>query len=303
MEYLDGEDLVAVVERRGRIPLAEAVGYMLQACTALAEAHAAGIVHRDLKPANLFLAVSADRTASIKVLDFGISKITDPHDEVRVTQAWDTMGSPLYVAPEQMISARDVDPRADIWALGVILYELATGRSPFNGRTATHICGNVLQAKYAPPSSVVPELAGTFEKIVARCLTRDPSQRYQTVVELAGALARLVPQRRRTGERSAAPSSRGRRTWAWIAAALVGGAVAMAMAPHRTEAATSVPEAMVAAPLFEDAASLVNPERAAAAARTHDVPDSPTPAPARTAERRGRLELPRTRGRRLTGDL
>ena len=145
MEYLDGSDLSALLRRDGPLPPRDAVEYVLQACEALAEAHAVGIVHRDLKPANLFLARHAGGAPRIKVLDFGISKLTArdpsmPPDDPSMTRTRAWLGSPLYMSPEQMRSARDVDTRTDIWALGVILYELLSGKPPFDGETFPELC-------------------------------------------------------------------------------------------------------------------------------------------------------------------
>ena len=128
MEHLEGSDLAAYLTRTGPLPVAEAVDFVLQACEALAEAHGLGIVHRDLKPANLFCVQRVDDQRSIKVLDFGISKISVDTASQSLTQTSALMGSPLYMSPEQMQSARTVDARADIWSLGVILFELLAGR-------------------------------------------------------------------------------------------------------------------------------------------------------------------------------
>jgi serine/threonine-protein kinase len=187
MEYLEGRDLDAVIEERGAIPPEESVGYVLQACEAIAEAHAAGIVHRDLKPANLFLAVRADKRSIIKVLDFGISKATGKSEDVSLTRTSTVMGSPLYMSPEQMASAKRVDQRSDIWALGVILYELVTGVPPFVAESMTEVIASILMHQPAPPSSVdvPPELT----KVIQRCLEKEPAKRFQNVAELAAALA------------------------------------------------------------------------------------------------------------------
>ena len=128
MEYLEGEDLSQTVERRGPLPVAEAVDYLLQACEALAEAHGMGIVHRDLKPGNLFLTRRVDGKSLVKVLDFGISKLEGGREDLALTQPAEVVGSPKYMSPEQLRASRLADARSDIWSLGVILYELITDR-------------------------------------------------------------------------------------------------------------------------------------------------------------------------------
>src|SRR5262245_41329189 len=138
MEYLNGRDLAALLDEQIKLSIDDALEYTLQACEAIAQAHALGIIHRDLKPANLFVTNRADGTTSIKVLDFGISKVSlagSSPAEMNLTQTAAIMGSPTYMSPEQMRASRDVDPRADIWALGVIMYELLAGQPPFMGST------------------------------------------------------------------------------------------------------------------------------------------------------------------------
>ena len=143
MEYLKGGDLAAWLQERGTMPLEQAVEFVLQACEAIAEAHALGIVHRDLKPANLFCIRRADSRLSIKVLDFGISKIVrktgDLHPDVSMTRTNAVLGSPAYMSPEQMQASKHVDARTDIWSLGVILFELLSGRIPFEGEAVTEL--------------------------------------------------------------------------------------------------------------------------------------------------------------------
>jgi serine/threonine protein kinase len=191
MEFLSGDDLRAVLKQRGQLPVGEAMLYLLQACEALAEAHALGIVHRDLKPANLFLTRRADGTPCIKVLDFGISKILgDGHS---VTKSYAILGSPYYMSPEQMRSSRDVDARTDVWSLGVIAYQLLSGGLPFSGRTITEIITVVLQGEPDPPSSLVPGLPPALDAAILRCLERDLGRRHASVGELAAALMPFAP--------------------------------------------------------------------------------------------------------------
>ena len=195
MEYLEGEDLGALLARRGPIPAHEAATYILQVCEAIAEAHAAGIVHRDLKPANLFLTQRAN-TPCVKVLDFGVSKIianSPLSDDVASTDTKSLVGSPHYMAPEQLISAKSVDPRTDVWALGCILYELVSGTSPFASSNAlAQVLASILRDNATPLVERCPDLAPGFVAIVERCLEKDPARRFQRVDELAAALAALA---------------------------------------------------------------------------------------------------------------
>jgi eukaryotic-like serine/threonine-protein kinase len=191
MEYLHGEDLAAWVRRNGAMPVSDAVEFLLQACEAIAEAHALGIVHRDLKPANLFVTRRVDGSPCIKVLDFGISKVTLPgaSPEFGMTKTSTVMGSPLYMSPEQMSSSRNVDMRADIWALGVILYESLTGRVPFEAETMPQLCGMILQDPPRPIQELRPDLPPALQHAVLRCLEKNREQRFSNVAELAYALA------------------------------------------------------------------------------------------------------------------
>ena len=191
MDLLVGESLDGLLEREQRLAPARACDVLLQACEALATAHAAGVVHRDLKPGNLFLTRAEDGGLLVKVLDFGISKITVPEADPSssLTQTQVSMGSPLYMAPEQMRSARSVDHRADLWALGVVLYHCLTGKNPFDADSLPMICAQVLEAEYTPLRERAPELPAALGEIVDRCLRREPEERYPDVVALADALA------------------------------------------------------------------------------------------------------------------
>lgn len=198
MEYLEGEDLGALVQRHGPLAVPDAVDYVLQASEALAEAHSLGIVHRDLKPANLFLTRRADGSACIKVLDFGISKITvqgASGTDLSFTKTAVSMGSPLYMSPEQMASARDVDARTDIWALGAILFELVAGRVPFDAETMPQLCALVLQEDPPPLRNYAPDAPAGLEEVIRKCLQKKASDRYPTVAEMAHALSRFAPKR------------------------------------------------------------------------------------------------------------
>ena len=152
LELLEGMDLAKLTKAKGPLPVADAVEYVLQACEALVEAHAAGIVHRDLKPQNLFVTRRLNGTPLVKVLDFGIAKAFGPGavGQMALTDSAAIIGSPLYMAPEQMRSARTAEVRSDIWALGVILYELLGGRLPFDGETVTEVCIRVVNERPAP---------------------------------------------------------------------------------------------------------------------------------------------------------
>lgn len=195
MEYLDGADLGKVVRERGTLPPREAVDYVLQACEALAEAHRAGIIHRDLKPANLFLARRVDGSPLVKVLDFGISKLRLHNlDSEDLTKSEVIMGSPHYMSPEQLKSPRGVDVRADIWALGAILYKLVTGDPPFMGATTAELCVQVLTQIAPRLSTKRPDIPAALDAAVARCLQPDLRDRFATVGELAEALASVASE-------------------------------------------------------------------------------------------------------------
>ena len=195
MEYLEGKDLEAVVAERGPLPCDRAVEFVLQACEALAEAHTLGIIHRDLKPSNLFLTARADRSDCVKVLDFGISKTrTDSGEgDVGLTQTSAMLGSPLYMAPEQMSSAKQVDERTDIWALGAILFELLTASPPFPADSIAEIRLRIERGKPLDIRAFRDDVPADLEAVVLRCLATDPSARFANLAELASALVQFAP--------------------------------------------------------------------------------------------------------------
>ncbi len=201
MELLEGEDFAHLLQRRPRMAVAEAVDFVLEALEAVAEAHRNGIVHRDLKPGNLFLAKRRDHTELVKVLDFGISKTANPladADEQAMTSTRATLGSPLYMSPEQLRSAKNVDRRADIWSVGVILYQMLTGALPFAGETLGELFAAILEQTPTPIERYRTDIPGSLKAAIYRCLERDPSRRFRDVYELAHA---LVPHAERS-ERS-----------------------------------------------------------------------------------------------------
>ncbi|MBW2524252.1 MAG: serine/threonine protein kinase [Deltaproteobacteria bacterium] len=193
MELLEGMDLAALLERSGPLPVGDAVGYLLQACEAVGKAHERGIVHRDLKPGNLFLTHRVDGSPRIKVLDFGISKLREEDRSGGrggpLTATGDVLGSPLYMAPEQWVSATEADARSDVWSLGAILYELLTGRPPFDGEGFAQICRAVLDADPAAMRDQRAELPPEIEAAVLQCLVKDRERRTASVADLGQALA------------------------------------------------------------------------------------------------------------------
>jgi serine/threonine-protein kinase len=200
MEYLDGYDLAQWLRQNGPLSTEQAVEFILQALEAIADAHGLGIVHRDLKPGNLFCVRRSDGLLSIKVLDFGISKVslkTPTAPQFDMTAPATIMGSPLYMSPEQMRSARDVDTRTDIWSLGVILYELLTGNPPFNGETISEVCVKTAASPPTPIRQSRPEIPVELETVILKCLAKDREDRYANVAELASALAPFGPKRAR----------------------------------------------------------------------------------------------------------
>jgi serine/threonine-protein kinase len=195
MEFLEGCDLAALLERRGTLPIEEAVEYVLQTCEAVGEAHAAGIVHRDLKPANLFLTTRAGGSPCIKVLDFGVSK--HQGSELKLTNEREALGSPLYMSAEQMMSSKNVDARSDLWALGVILYELIAGKTPFHAEQLPQLCARIFHGAPTPLANFRPDAPAGLEAVIFQCLQKDRTRRWSNAAELAAALVPYAPLRAR----------------------------------------------------------------------------------------------------------
>jgi serine/threonine-protein kinase len=205
MEYLAGSDLAEVLQRRGPLPVPEVIAAVLQAGEAITEAHAAGIIHRDLKPANLFLTRTADGSSTVKVLDFGISKTTEDRPEadgLQLTQTTDLLGSPLYMSPEQLQSARKVTMQSDIWSLGAIVYQLLAGRVPFDANTFPELVLMINMQEPPPLSTFRHDVPVGLEAAVLRCLEKKPEARFANVGELAWAIVSYGPlEARRSAER------------------------------------------------------------------------------------------------------
>ena len=192
MEYLVGIDLAQLLKQRGQLPVSEAIDYVLQTCSALAEAHRLGIVHRDLKPANLFCAQRATGSSFIKILDFGLSKMTHNNagllHDIHLTSTELVAGSPHYMSPEQIRSLKHVDARTDVWALGVILYQLVTGQHPFSGETAGAVLAKIAADAPTPIEALVPDVSLNVRTAIAGCLEKDLSKRLRSVDDLVNTL-------------------------------------------------------------------------------------------------------------------
>ncbi|HTQ44801.1 MAG TPA: protein kinase, partial [Polyangiaceae bacterium] len=203
MEYLEGRDLGSTLQNQGVFSITDTAEYVLQACEALAIAHAKGIVHRDIKPENLFLTTTQHgrHMKVVKVLDFGISKaaLTGSmfRGEIPLVRTGQLMGTPLYMSPEQVRAADSVDARTDIWSLGLVMYEILTGRTAFNATSLTELCAAILERDVTPIRDIRPEIPEGVALAVQRCLQKDAAKRFQNVGELAKALLPFAPKRAR----------------------------------------------------------------------------------------------------------
>lgn len=193
MECVSGPSLSRVLAENGPLEPEVAVGHALEICLALAEAHALGIVHRDIKPSNILLAERRDGVRSVKVLDFGVAKMSSTNASTTVSSG--TLGSPSYMSPEQIRDPREVDERSDIWAIGVVLFEMSTCRLPFEAFTASGVLAAITADDPTPPTRHRPDLDARLTAVILRCLERNRDLRFPRVVELASALVELAPNR------------------------------------------------------------------------------------------------------------
>jgi serine/threonine-protein kinase len=192
MEYLHGADLADYLQEQGAVPVQDAVDFVLQTLEALATAHSVGVVHRDLKPSNLFIARRPDGSSLVKVLDFGISKLApfgEGEQKMSLTRPGTLLGSPMYMSPEQLRNAKDADHRADIWAIGIVLHELITGKPIFVSDTFPGLCAMIVGEDALPLREIVPEAPEEIEAIILRCVEKNPKDRWSSAAELAQELA------------------------------------------------------------------------------------------------------------------
>jgi serine/threonine-protein kinase len=205
MEFLEGESLSETLARETRLPEQRILAIVSQAASALVAAHAKGIVHRDIKPENLFLLRRKDKDF-VKVVDFGISKSLRASDEAeeapRLTQTGMVLGTPLYMSPEQARGDDELDARVDIYALGVIMYEAATGRVPFSGTNYLSVISQVLNEQPVPPRTLRPELSEELEAIILRAMDKDRDERYASARELLDDVTALLDDPTRSTERA-----------------------------------------------------------------------------------------------------
>ncbi|MCY1067382.1 protein kinase [Nannocystis sp. RBIL2] len=194
MERLIGEDLDTYLDKRRVLPVQEALDYALQACVGVQQIHAAGLLHQDIKPSNLFLVRGEDDSVVVKVLDFGVARPLPGSDPIAKQAATPEglTGSPQYMSPEQILQTSEADVRSDIWALGVVLYEMLGGMRPFEGLNVESICESVIVSRPKRLSVLNPRVSTELEQVVARCLKKDREKRFGSVRELAQALAGFV---------------------------------------------------------------------------------------------------------------
>ncbi len=238
MDRLYGEDLQATLRRRGALPVDEALAYLLQACEAVGRAHAAGVIHRDLKPANLFLANEEGAGVVVKVLDFGLAKLSSRprlDDELSLTTSATIIGSPRYMSPEQIRDARGVDVRSDVWSLGVILFEMLAGEPPFSGTTISGLWASIVADPPRALRGLRPEVPAALAGLVEACLAKDPAARPASVAELVRRVceAREADEGRGAGEAAPGPALAGARGGRlrprWLVAATLSAAAALGL--------------------------------------------------------------------------
>ncbi|MFO0669817.1 MAG: serine/threonine-protein kinase [Polyangiaceae bacterium] len=327
MDLLEGESLGDRLERERVVPEGELVRILLQMVGALEAAHARGVVHRDIKPDNVFLVRRPDGALDVKVLDFGIAKVTkledgDAAETAKLTGTGAMMGTPYYMAPEQVFGEKDVDARTDLWATGIMIYECASGVRPTEGANLGQILKLVTVGPFTPLAQVASGVSPGLARVVDMCLERDRTRRVPTATALREALERVAAgttldgaevasAHARTGEVSVQPAPRRSKAPAFVAAAVLllglvgGGAALVTRRPPPVPAVASTgalvessPKAPpTAAPSAESIATPVAPPSAAIApaAATSAAP-SARPAPARVGKHAEAKPAASTRG-------
>jgi serine/threonine-protein kinase len=197
MEFLEGESLFALLTREGRLDERRIANLMLPIIDGLAAAHAAGVVHRDLKPENIYLARDGKGELLPKLLDFGISKVDDAPQSMALTAGGGVLGTPFYMSPEQTRGSSNIDWRSDEYALGVVLYECATGRLPFHHKVLLDQMNAIVAGVYEHPCEVRPELSHEFAEIIIRAMALEPERRYAPLEALGRALLPFASSRAR----------------------------------------------------------------------------------------------------------
>jgi serine/threonine protein kinase len=188
MEFLEGESLASMLKRERTVGLGAACGIMEPVLLGLNAAHAKGIVHRDLKPENIFLAHQPGEAPAVKIIDFGISKITRSKDSTRLTQSGSLLGTPAYMSPEQAMGSPDANHRSDIYSMGVVLYEMLTGRLPFDGQNYNALLINIITHEPLPMVKANPGFPRDSERVVLKAMAKDPADRYQNALEMLDAM-------------------------------------------------------------------------------------------------------------------
>jgi len=214
MEFLEGESLADLLVRAGPLDVGAAVGVFEPALQALHAAHTKGIVHRDLKPENIFLQHREGGPPRVKLIDFGISKISQGPGGEKLTQTGSVMGTPAYMSPEQARGSTELDHRSDLYSMGVILYEMLTGRLPFEGENFTEIIISILTQEPIPPREACAEFPNEAEPVLLRALVKDPAGRYADALEFAGALQGLSGYENRQAQLTSLAASAKKTTFA-----------------------------------------------------------------------------------------
>ncbi|HVN78165.1 MAG TPA: serine/threonine-protein kinase, partial [Terriglobia bacterium] len=170
MEYLEGEDLKTLIDKRIVIPFEKKINLLIQVCRGLHYAHEHGVIHRDIKPANIFVT----KDGEVRILDFGLARL----ESSELTRAGIVMGTPYYMSPEQVRGARELDGRSDLFSVGVVLYELVSHTKPFEASNMTGVCFKIVSEPHPPISEYLPGCAEELGEIIDRALAKDRSQRY-----------------------------------------------------------------------------------------------------------------------------